>query len=182
MTPKVLYLSLGSNQGNRLQYLVDAIQLLEKEKVGKVFRYSSVYESESWGFEGLPFYNICVGVHYTKSLQSILIRLQYIEHTLNRIRHATNSTHPYHDRTIDIDILLTLDTAHQVLDTERLQLPHPRMHLRKFVLQPLYEIAPQLIHPVLQKDIQVLLEECQDTGEIHCLRGYDLERLVINNY
>lgn len=187
-TTQHLYLSLGSNQGDRLQYMIDAIQCITEEEVGIIINYSSVYESISWGFKGNNFYNSCIEITYNKDLSDILTRLQFIEYKLGRERLESTQNNDedsqakeYHNRTIDIDILWTSDPTYQIIEHPRLTLPHPRLHLRQFVLKPLYEIAPDWIHPISGKSIKLLLQECNDFSEIRCLRGFDLERLVIND-
>ena len=129
-----IYLSLGSNLGNRRQLLLDAIEKINK-KVGNVVRQSSFYETEPWGFESKNlFLNAVVKVTTELSPTDLLKVTQQIEREMGRTEKT--GTH-YHDRPIDIDILL-YDDLH--VDLPELKIPHPLMQERDFVLVPLREI------------------------------------------
>lgn len=149
-----LYLSLGSNEGDReqlLQSAIDAIGLL----IGPVDSISPFVETEPWGFESPhPFVNAALSVETSLPAMDVLERTQSIERQLGR-RHKSIAGR-YEDRPIDIDLLLYGDL---VLTTERLTLPHPLLPERLFVLEPLAEIAPQILHPTLGKTIQTLRDE-----------------------
>lgn len=130
------YLSLGSNLGNRKRMMRDAIALLD-EMVGTVDRVSSQYETEPWGFSSPNmFLNMCVCVLTPLSPEQLLHATQLIEKRLGRVGKTVDDG-CYHDRVIDIDILL-YDDVH--IDTPELVLPHPLMHEREFVMKPLNEI------------------------------------------
>lgn len=130
------YLSLGSNLGNRKRMMRDAIALLD-EMVGVVDRVSSQYETEPWGFSSPNmFLNMCVRVLTPLSPEQLLHATQLIEKRLGRVGKTVDDG-CYHDRVIDIDILL-YDDVH--IDTPELVLPHPLMHEREFVMKPLNEI------------------------------------------
>lgn len=130
------YLSLGSNLGNRKRMMRDAIALLD-EMVGTVDRVSSQYETEPWGFSSPNmFLNMCVRVLTPLSPEQLLHATQLIEKRLGRVGKTVDDG-CYHDRVIDIDILL-YDDVH--IDTPELVLPHPLMHEREFVMKPLNEI------------------------------------------
>ena len=132
-----LYLSLGSNLGDRAENLHRAITLIE-ERVGTVQRVSSFIETEPWGFESKhPFLNAACLVLTTLSPMECLDATQQIERELGRKRKSKNGK--YHDRPIDIDLLMYDDLT---LSTPRLTLPHPRMQERDFVMIPLREILP----------------------------------------
>ena len=132
-----LYLSLGSNLGDRAENLHRAIALIE-ERVGTVQRVSSFIETEPWGFESKhPFLNAACLVLTTLSPMECLDATQQIERELGRKRKSKNGK--YHDRPIDIDLLMYDDLT---LSTPRLTLPHPRMQERDFVMIPLREILP----------------------------------------
>ena len=132
-----LYLSLGSNLGDREQMLNRAIALIG-ERVGEVQRVSSFIETEPWGFKSKhPFLNAACLVLTTLSPEECLEATQQIERELGRKRKSRNGK--YHDRPIDIDLLMYDDLE---LSTPRLTLPHPRMKEREFVMIPLREILP----------------------------------------
>lgn len=153
------FLSLGSNRGNRQSLLEQATDLI-RQRVGSVVCCSPLYETAPWGTfaegEDLPFLNMALRVETSLSPQSLLATLQQIEKELGRQR-KTDGSQYYHSRPIDIDIILYGTT---VLDTPELVLPHPRMHLRRFVLQPLCDIAPDARHPLFHKTVSQLLQEC----------------------
>lgn len=153
------YLSLGSNLGNRYLTLQKAIFSIQK-KVGKVLALSSVYENPAVGFEGEDFLNACVGILTDLSPTDLLTTLLQIERDFGRER---NSGDNYQSRTLDIDIILY---GNEIIHTSELDIPHPRMDRRNFVLKPLADIAPQYYHPVLNKDIRNLLQECKDRSKL----------------
>ena len=149
-----LYLSLGSNEGDRellLRSAIDAIGQL----IGPVDGISPFVETEPWGFESPhPFVNVALSVETSLPAMDVLERTQSIERQLGRRRKSIAGR--YEDRPIDIDLLLYGDL---VLTSERLTLPHPLLPERLFVLEPLAEIAPQILHPTLGKTIQTLRDE-----------------------
>ena len=150
----IVYLSLGSNIGNRTKYLNDALQLIE-EKIGKIEKKSSVYETEPWGKTDQPmFLNMTILVNSTLLPELLLIQILEIEQTLGRIR-----IEKWSERVIDIDILFF---NNDIINQPDLVIPHPFLHQRRFVLEPLNEISPNLIHPVLEKTINELLENFPD--------------------
>ncbi|MBA4408215.1 MAG: 2-amino-4-hydroxy-6-hydroxymethyldihydropteridine diphosphokinase [Odoribacter sp.] len=150
-----LYLLLGGNLGDKKKVFHDARAKLS-EHVGKITAQSAVYETEPWGFESPDlFWNQTLGISTSLSPEEVLAQTQIIEQKLGRIRKKSQ----YSSRIIDIDILFYGD---QIINQENLVIPHPRIQERKFALMPLYEIAPELIHPVFQKSIRQLLEECTD--------------------
>ena len=154
-----VYFSIGSNLGKRLYHLQRAVIMLS-DLLGKVAALSPVYETPAWGFEGASFLNACLALETQKSPEDILKAIVHIETALGRYR----SQEPgYASRTLDIDILYY---GHEVVNSNRLAIPHPQLDKRKFVLKPLADIAPQFYHPVLQKDTRNLLQECQDTSTL----------------
>ena len=149
-----LYLSLGSNEGDREQLLRSAIDAIGR-LIGPVDGISPLVETEPWGFESPhPFLNAALSVETSLPAMDVLERTQSIERQLGRRRKSVASR--YEDRPIDIDLLLYGDL---VLTSERLTLPHPLLPERLFVLEPLAEIAPQILHPTLGKTIQTLRDE-----------------------
>lgn len=149
-----LYLSLGSNEGDREQLLRSAIDAIGR-LIGPVDGISPLVETEPWGFESPHlFVNAALSVETSLPAMDVLERTQSIERQLGRRRKSVAGR--YEDRPIDIDLLLYGDL---VLTTERLTLPHPLLPERLFVLEPLAEIAPQILHPTLGKTIQTLRDE-----------------------
>jgi len=159
-TQRNIYLSLGTNQGNKTENLQQAIDLIA-DKMGNVLKKSSVYKTASWGFDGKDFFNICIQIssflHPEKLLQTALD----IENSLGRVRDNSKS---YINRNIDIDILLIDD---EIIFSKDLTVPHPKMLERKFVLVPFSEIASNVIHPIAKKTIQNCANNCMDTTEIN---------------
>ena len=163
--PNKAYLLLGSNIGPRLGYMKEALKLIE-ETVGRIVRVSSVYESEPWGFKSEEhFLNCVVLLESTLTAEEMLRQILDIEKQLGRIRRKGAG---YTSREIDIDMLYFNE---EVIDIPGLQVPHPRLHERKFTLLPLAEIAPELVHPKLRKTNRELLEELDDLSEIMIYKG-----------
>src|SRR6266567_8515515 len=147
--PTLVYLSLGSNVGDRAAHLRGAIALLELE--GRVVSVSSLYETEPVEFtEQAWFLNCAVALETTETPEQLMAAILHIEQQMGRQRLQRKGP-----RTLDIDILLFGDT---ILDSPALTIPHPAMQERRFVLQPLAEIAPQARHPVLKKTVRELLD------------------------
>lgn len=159
---RITYLSLGTNQGNKLENLQEAIHLISDE-IGAVKNISSVYKTASWGFDSEDFYNICIKVSTYLQPEILLSKLLEVEKKLGRVR---ENSEQYADRIIDIDILLFDD---EIIFTRNIKIPHERMLERKFVLVPLAEIASNVIHPVEKKQIHVCLENCDDSSSIEII-------------
>jgi 2-amino-4-hydroxy-6-hydroxymethyldihydropteridine diphosphokinase len=156
---KTAFLGIGTNIGRREDNLRDAITKIE-EHIGKVMVSSSVYETEPWGFQSMDkFLNMVVKVETKLTPSGLLGRILMIESLLGRVRGEKQ----YSSRVIDIDILLYEDL---VIDELSLKIPHPLLHERKFVLIPLSGLAPEIIHPVLNKSICTLLELCEDKSKV----------------
>jgi len=155
-----LYLSIGSNIGDRFGHLQTAVNWLFEE-VGSIVKISSVYETPAMGFEGDPFLNCAIWMRSDLKHSIIMDSILKIERTMGRKR---NDSKIYASRPIDIDILL-IDQL--ILETEKLTVPHPRIASRKFVLQPLYDIDSEVVHPVFNKDIAELLVETEDKSILH---------------
>ncbi len=150
-------LSIGSNQGNRKDYLMQCIDMLQLN-VGTIVSVSSIYESESWGFESDAFYNCAVLMHTNRSAQQIFKSIQKIEKKLGRTRSDQNG---YQSRTIDIDIVYF---DNEIINTDTLEIPHKEMQNRLFVLLPLQEIAADWVHPVLVKNSNELVSITEDNS------------------
>lgn len=151
-----VYLSLGSNLGNRKENLLQAIEIIENE-IGPALSKSSIYETDSWGNEDLAqFLNMVILVESTFEAMELMENLLKIEERLGRIRHSSES---YEARLMDIDILYF---NNEVISEIGLEIPHPHMHKRNFVLVPLVEIAADFIHPKLNQSNGKLLVMSQD--------------------
>lgn len=154
VTMTQVFLLLGSNLGDREALLAQTIQLIE-QRVGPLTAASAVYETQSWGKTDEPDYLNQVIMLYTNEVpEKLLDNLLNIEHEMGRERRER-----WGARVIDVDILFYGD---EVINTPKLQIPHPRLHERRFTLEPLAEIAPGFIHPVLNKDVLQLLNELHD--------------------
>jgi len=156
---KIVFLGIGTNMGTRESNLDHALEKIE-EYVGPVIKSSAIYETEPWGFRAKgEFLNLVVKMETELNPHELLYKIQNIESLLGRIRKKKR----YSSRIIDIDILLYDDL---IIHEPDLKIPHPLLHERKFVLVPLCEIAPDMIHPVLKKSVSSLLEICEDTGVV----------------
>jgi len=159
-SPKTVLLALGSNLGDRLGYLQTALDQIH-ENIGWVREVSGIYETPAWGFEGNSFFNACTKIETRLDAQQILKSLQAIENELGRER---NNSGAYQNRVIDLDLLIFED---EIIQVENLQIPHPGIPDRKFVLLPLQDIAAKEMHPVLKKSYRDLLADTSDTSEIN---------------
>ncbi|MCR8668773.1 2-amino-4-hydroxy-6-hydroxymethyldihydropteridine diphosphokinase [Aestuariibaculum sp. M13] len=157
MQPTTFHIALGSNKGDKLKNLQQAVNLIY-QRIGVITQISKVYESPAFGFESDDFYNCCLALQSDLEPQQVLDVLLAIEIELGRVRTNPNA---YEARTIDLDIILAED---EIISTETLIVPHPEMQKRKFVLLPLNDIAAKVEHPVLKKSIGALLDECDDTS------------------
>lgn len=152
---KTAYLLIGGNLGDRSQNLQNAIESIE-ETCGDIIAMSSVYETAAWGnTDQPPFLNQVIVLHTELQPEKLMTDLLHIEENLGRIRQEK-----FGPRTIDIDILLIDD---MIIQTGNLIVPHPSLHLRKFALKPLAEVAATIVHPVMHKTITELLTDCSDS-------------------
>jgi 2-amino-4-hydroxy-6-hydroxymethyldihydropteridine diphosphokinase len=152
----IVYLLLGGNVGDRLAYLSEAKKNIG-DLIGKCIKKSSLYQTQAWGFNHeTHFLNQLLVVETELSPTELMQTILYIEMSLGRIR---DEAEQWKERTIDIDILFFDDL---VLKTDFIQIPHPRIRERRFVLIPLAEITPDLKHPVYNLTITELIDECND--------------------
>lgn len=146
-----VYLGLGTNLGDKEANLRNAIQKIE-ERIGKVVSLSAFYATQPWGFDSEnAFLNAAACVETQLPPRQLLTLTQQIEREIGRTTKSVN--HTYADRLIDIDLLMYDDL---IVNEPDLILPHPLMHERRFVIEPLAEIAPDALHPVLQSTIAQL--------------------------
>ena len=161
--PATFHIALGSNKGDKFKNLQNAVDLIYV-RIGNIKLISKVYKSPAFGFESDDFFNCCLVLESYLEPQSVLDNLLEIETSLGRTRTNTNT---YEARIIDLDIVFAED---KIIDTKTLQIPHPEMVKRKFVLQPLNDIASKIKHPKLNKEIAVLLNECEDNSVLEPIK------------
>jgi deoxyguanosine kinase len=166
-------LSLGTNQGNRLENIERCIADLHKE-VGTIIRVSKLYETPSWGFESETFYNCAVIMNTHKSAHQILEEVLLLEEALGRIRQDVAG---YQARIIDIDVI-TFDE--EIIASEKLQVPHPHMQNRLFVLLPMRDLNLDWRHPILQKYLHELLVLSEDKSNCKVVQTLETPIAKIN--
>jgi len=155
----IAHLSIGTNIGDKKQNLNTAINMLN-ELCGTIIKQSSIYETNAWGFESTnSFYNIVVEINTNLLPQKLLDKLFFIENEIGRKRTGTG----YTDRLIDIDILFC---ENETITTDKLQIPHPLLQARNFVLYPMCEISPDFTHSKFNKTIKELKEISTDNSAI----------------
>ena len=165
---KKYHVSIGSNIGDRLENIQSSLDLIHS-RIASLTGISCIYESESIGFDGDDFYNICASFFSNISPHLVMQQLLEIEKTLGRNRSDETK---YISRIIDIDILLIEDL---VIDSEELKVPHPEICNRRFVMEPLIEIDPNLIHPVSKVSLKEIHEAFDQNQKIQ------KKDLVLNN-
>jgi 2-amino-4-hydroxy-6-hydroxymethyldihydropteridine diphosphokinase len=169
------YLLLGSNLGDKERHLHSACNLINT-CAGVISDHSSIYQTEPWGFDSTDvFFNQALKIETNLKPGKLLTTLLKIENELGRQR---NGNCGYSSRVIDIDILLY---ANQIIRTKALSLPHPKLHIRRFALMPLWEIAPDLIHPVFIKSVFQLLNECDDQLYVRLVKHYETGKTIETN-
>jgi 2-amino-4-hydroxy-6-hydroxymethyldihydropteridine diphosphokinase len=158
-----VYLGLGSNQGDRLHHCREALLRLKESEDIRLIRVSSAYETEpvGEGFEGW-FINAVAEAETDLDPLSLFRKLKRIEEEMGRSGQAITPNRP-----IDLDLLLYGDF---LLELGALTIPHPRLHQRRFVLEPLLELAPELVHPRLGKTVEALLEDLSDPHQVRRVR------------
>ena len=158
------YLHLGSNQGHKVGHIVSALVLIEKE-IGPIHATSSFYETAAWGLEEQEdFVNMAIKVETYLSPTELILAVAKIETKLGRKR-----VEKWGPRIIDIDIILYEDL---VIKQENLEIPHPRMGDRRFVLVPMVEIAADVIHPITKLTLKEMLDECADQLTVKKFKVY----------
>jgi len=149
------YLLTGGNMGDREKNLATARDLIQSE-CGKIIHASSIYETAAWGKrDQFSFLNQALFIHTRLPANQLMQTILMVEERMGRVRGEK-----FGPRIIDIDILLF---NQDIISTSLVRIPHPEMQNRRFVLTPLVEIAPAIMHPVLKKSIKELLKECPDT-------------------
>ena len=164
-------LSLGSNKGEKLLQIKEAIAQIHLQ-IGTVIEVSPLYQSDSWGFESDDFYNCIVLIHTEKSPLKILSSIKKIEKVFGRIKKLNGQ---YEARTIDIDII---SFNNEIIKLEQLEIPHPQMQNRLFVLLPLNNLKIKYFHPLLKKNGTDLLKNCND--KTNCILIGNLEQPLEN--
>ncbi|MEP3838804.1 MAG: 2-amino-4-hydroxy-6-hydroxymethyldihydropteridine diphosphokinase [Algibacter sp.] len=155
LKPKTYHIALGSNKGDKFKNLQDAIDTIYV-RIGTVKLISKIYKSPAFGFESDDFFNCCLVLESYLQPQEVLDLLLKIENDLGRTRTQANT---YEARIIDLDIVFA---ENEIINTATLQVPHPEMAKRRFVLLPLNDIASKLKHPVNNTQVSVLLDNCDD--------------------
>ncbi|WP_281323259.1 2-amino-4-hydroxy-6-hydroxymethyldihydropteridine diphosphokinase [Flavobacterium aestivum] len=170
-------LSLGSNQGNRLANIEQCIEFIHQE-IGTIIKVSKLYETPSWGFESEAFYNCALVLHTSQTPQQILEEVLIVEKKLGRIRSENAG---YQSRIIDIDVVAFDD---KVVNIEHLQIPHPLMQNRKFVLLPFQDLNLDWEHPILKKSISQLIETTSDDSVCKVVQELKspLDKIQLNQY
>ncbi len=157
----IAYLCLGSNSGDRLKSVEQAVSLINLAQNVKIIRTSALYETEPWGVKDQNwFINMAVEVKTDLNAQDLLVKCLNIEKTLGRDREKEQR---WGERPIDIDIIFY---DKEVINTKLLTVPHPRMHQRAFVLVPLLELIPDFIHPVLNKSVSELYDDLENVEDV----------------
>ncbi len=157
-------LSLGANLGDREKTIRAALQLLEEKAIVFDLRASGLYETAPVGYTAQPdFLNMALSARSTLSATTLFEHCKDIETQLGR-----RQRRQWREREIDIDLLLY---GADIIQTDRLALPHPRMHERRFVLAPAAEVASGMLHPLLQKTIGELLAVCRDRSLVQRIEG-----------
>jgi len=173
MVKQEIYIALGSNIGDRLANIRKAIELMKREGI-EIIDESSIYETEPVGYKEQGwFLNSVVKGKTELSPKRLWKRLEKIEKSMGREREIK-----WGPRKIDLDILFY---GNKVLNGKQLQIPHSELHKRKFVLVPLEEIVPELVHPILKKTISELLRDLKDNSQVKLLGRFDSSGLRLSS-
>ena len=163
LKPTTYHIALGSNKGDKFKNLQAAVDAIYKD-IGNIKMISKVYKSPAFGFKSDDFFNCCLVLESYLEAQKVLETLLEIENSLGRTRTKNNT---YEARTIDLDIVFA---EGNIINTKRLQVPHPEMSKRKFVLLPLNDVASKIKHPKFNKEVSMLLEECKDDSVLEPIK------------
>jgi 2-amino-4-hydroxy-6-hydroxymethyldihydropteridine diphosphokinase len=176
-TQHQVILSLGSNQGNRLQNIQNAIDSLHLF-VGTVVKVSNLYETPAWGFDGEAFYNCALVLNTQNSAEMVLEKVLEIENNLGRVRALAEG---YQSRIIDIDVIAFNE---EIIASKNLTVPHPFMQERLFVLVPMRDLNLDWRHPILQKYLPELLIASEDKSKIKILQSIDfpIKKMELNRF
>jgi len=155
----IAFIGIGSNQGDRVFNCKKALRDISNWQYGKILKVSSWYETEPWGMkEQERFINAVVKISTLCSAFEVLDFLKYTEQKLGKEKLTK-----WGPRSIDLDLLFF---NQDIIETEELVVPHPYLHMRRFVLQPMVELEPQWIHPVFQKPVNYLLKTLKDNSRV----------------
>ncbi|WP_396149110.1 2-amino-4-hydroxy-6-hydroxymethyldihydropteridine diphosphokinase [Flavobacterium sp.] len=170
-------LSLGSNLGNRLENIQLATKFIH-QNIATVVKVSSLYETPSWGFDSEPFYNCALVLQTSKNAEQILDEVLELETKLGRVR---NNEEGYQPRIIDIDVITYNE---EIINTERLKVPHPHMQNRKFVLLPMRDLNLDWRHPILQKYLPELVQLAEDKSNCKVVQKLEapLEKINLQQF
>ena len=163
LKPTIYHIALGSNKDDKFKNLQLAVDAIYKD-IGNITLISQVYKSPAFGFKSDDFFNCCLVLESYLEAQKVLETLLEIENSLGRTRTKNNT---YEARTIDLDIVFAEDN---IINTKRLQVPHPEISKRKFVLLPLNDVASKIKHPKFNKEVSMLLEECKDDSVLEPIK------------
>jgi 2-amino-4-hydroxy-6-hydroxymethyldihydropteridine diphosphokinase len=156
----IVYIGLGGNIGDPLENIKKAVRLIEEKGLAKCVKLSSMYKTEPVGYKDQPwFINAAAMVESDKTPEEFLAGTREIERGLGRAEKKVKDG----PRPVDVDIIFW---GSEIIDTDELKVPHPRMHQRGFVLYPLNEIAGNVVHPVLKKTVAELLDELDDNEKV----------------
>lgn len=163
LKPTTYHIALGSNKDDKFKNLQLAVDAIYKD-IGNITLISKVYKSPAFGFKSDDFFNCCLVLESYLEAQKVLETLLEIENSLGRTRTKNNT---YEARTIDLDIVFA---EGNIINTKRLQVPHPEISKRKFVLLPLNDVASKIKHPKFNKEVSMLLEECKDDSVLEPIK------------
>ncbi|MEZ4799322.1 MAG: 2-amino-4-hydroxy-6-hydroxymethyldihydropteridine diphosphokinase [Flavobacteriales bacterium] len=164
MKKTIAYLCIGGNLGDREENLEETRDFV-LFNMGDIIASSSVYQTAAWGMEGAPdFLNQVLKIETELTVEALMQEIEELEEFYGRKR----SSEKYLSREMDVDILFFGD---EIIESEKITVPHPRLHLRKFVLLPLNELDGKLQHPIFKKSIADLLKSCEDTSKVEVYDG-----------
>ena len=176
-TQHQVILSLGSNQGNRLENIQKAIEAIHLS-VGTIVKVSNLYETPAWGFEGDAFYNCALVLHTQTAAETVLEKVLTIEKKLGRVR---TDSEGYQSSVLDIDVIAFNE---EIIASKNLTVPHPYMQERLFVMIPMRDLNLDWRHPILQKYLPELLKASEDKSQIKKLQSLDfpLKKIALDQF